>query len=42
MKGGLTMGGAPRMHNMYGQNLAGHLHLGRQHVHMNSHEGIVS
>lgn len=30
-----------KTHNMYGFSLTGHLHLGRQHAHDSSHDGIV-
>ena len=29
VKGGLYVGGAPRMHNISGLNRVGHLHLGK-------------
>ena len=41
VKGGLSVGGAPRMHNILGVSRVGHLHLGRSHVHGSSHEGMV-
>ena len=32
IKGGLSVGGAPKMHYISGLSQFGHLHLGRQHV----------
>ena len=40
VKGGLSVGKAPRMHNMSGLSRVGHSHFGTHHVH-GSHEGMV-
>jgi hypothetical protein len=41
VKGGLVGGRAPKMHSIFGGNRARHLHLGREHAHVSSHEGMV-
>jgi hypothetical protein len=41
VKGGLLLGGAPKMHNILGLSQVEHLHLDRNHVHGSSHEGMV-
>ena len=39
--GGLVLGGVPKIRTLSGRSRAGHLHLGRQHVHWRIHDGIV-
>ena len=41
VKGGLFVGGAPKMHNISGLSRAEHLYLGREDVHGSSHEDIL-
>jgi hypothetical protein len=41
VKGGLFVGGAPKMHNLSGLSQVGHLYLRRWHMHGSSHEGMV-
>ena len=41
MKGGLSVGGSPKMHSIPSLSRVGHFHFGRKHVHGSSHEGMV-